>query len=293
MATAEILDASSDLEIQSELETIKAELVLSQAMSENSPINILLANTDLEIIYVNPASEKTLKTIEHLLPMKACEVLGQNIDAFHRDPSHQRRLLANDKNLPHRAVIAVGDEKLDLLVSAIYDAQGEYLGPMVTWEIVTKKIAMEEKNADFLGQINAIDKAQAVIEFNMDGTIITANDNFLSAMGYSLEEVQGQHHSMFVDPVFKQSTEYREFWAKLNRGEYEAKEYKRLGKGGREVWIQASYNPIVDLSGKPLKVVKYATDVTEEVLAKVELRRKVDELLMVVNAAAEGDLTKE
>ena len=293
MATAEMTSESTDSAIQSELNATKEKLVLSQAMNENSPINILLANTDLEIIYVNPASEKTLKSIEHLLPVKASELYGQSIDIFHRDPSHQRRLLSDDKNLPHRAVISVGDEKLDLLVSAIYDDEGTYLGPMVTWEIVTERIAMEEKNADYSGQISAIDKAQAVIEFNMDGTIITANSNFLSALGYSLEEVQGQHHSMFVDTAFKQSAEYREFWAKLNRGEYESKEYKRIGKGGKEVWIQASYNPIMDLSGKPFKVVKYATDVTEEVLAKVELRRKVDELLMVVNAAATGDRSEE
>ncbi len=120
------------------------------------------------------------------------------------------------------------------------------------------------QHANFSGQINAIDKAQAVIEFNMDGTIITANDNFLNAMGYRLDEVQGKHHSMFVEPEFKASAEYREFWEKLNRGEYESKEYKRIGKGGKEVWIRASYNPIMDLNGKPFKVVKYASDVTEQ-----------------------------
>jgi len=293
MATIEMRDSYTDSKLQGELELVKAELTLNQAMNENSPVNILLANTDLEITYVNPASEKTLKSIEHLLPVKASEIQGQSIDVFHRDPSHQRRLLSDDKNLPHRAVISVGDEKLDLLASAIYSEDGTYLGPMVTWEIVTERIKMEEMNADFSSQIAAIDKAQAVIEFNMDGTIITANDNFLNTLGYTLEEVQGQHHSMFVDVEFKQSTEYREFWAKLNRGEYESKEYKRFGKAGKEVWIQASYNPILDLDGKPFKVVKYATDITEQVLAKVELRRKVDELLMVVNAAAGGDLTKE
>ena len=119
------------------------------------------------------------------------------------------------------------------------------------------------RNADYEGQISAISKAQAVIEFNMDGTIITANDNFLNAMGYSLDEVKGQHHSMFVTPEYKVSTDYKLFWDKLNRGEYETQQYKRLAKGGREIWIQASYNPILDLDGKPFKVVKYATDVTE------------------------------
>jgi methyl-accepting chemotaxis protein len=117
--------------------------------------------------------------------------------------------------------------------------------------------------ADFEGQIAAIHKSQAVIEFQMDGTTITANDNFLAVLGYTLAEVRGRHHSMFVDEAFRRSDEYRSFWAALNRGEYQAGEFKRLGKGGKEAWIQASYNPILDLNGKAFKVVKFATDVTQ------------------------------
>jgi len=124
------------------------------------------------------------------------------------------------------------------------------------------KISNEEV-ANYAGQLEAINKAQAVIEFNMDGTIITANENFLNTVGYGLGEVQGKHHSMFVEPEYGASVEYRQFWESLNRGEYDAREYKRIGKGGKEVWIQASYNPIMDLNGTPFKVVKYATDVTE------------------------------
>jgi methyl-accepting chemotaxis protein len=116
----------------------------------------------------------------------------------------------------------------------------------------------------YKGIIAAIDKSQAVIEFNMDGTIIQANDNFLGAIGYSLEEIVGKHHKMFVENDFANSKEYQDFWAKLNRGEYEAKEYKRIAKGGKEIWIQASYNPIMDLNGRAIKVVKYATDLTKE-----------------------------
>jgi methyl-accepting chemotaxis protein len=112
--------------------------------------------------------------------------------------------------------------------------------------------------------LDAIGKSQAVIEFKLDGIIITANGNFLNAMGYTLEEVEGKHHSMFVEPSYRESAEYRAFWAALGRGEYQAGEYKRVGKGGREVFIQASYNPILDRSGKPFKVVKFATDITEE-----------------------------
>lgn len=120
------------------------------------------------------------------------------------------------------------------------------------------------KSADNDAKLNAIDASQAAIEFNMDGTIIIANQNFLDTMGYSLQEIQGQHHSMFVDPAEKNSTMYRDFWARLNRGEFDSGEYKRFGRDGKEVWITASYNPVIGLDGRPIKVVKYASDVTEE-----------------------------
>ncbi len=126
-----------------------------------------------------------------------------------------------------------------------------------------------------LAQAAAISKSQAVIEFNMDGTIIMANQNFLDAMGYRLDEIQGKHHSMFATPEFRDSAEYRAFWAKLNRGEFEAAEYKRLARGGREVWIQASYNPILDSAGKPCKVIKFATDITAQKFRSIEDAGKI------------------
>ena len=104
----------------------------------------------------------------------------------------------------------------------------------------------------------------------MDGTILTANDNFLKALGYSLGEIQGKHHSMFVDPAERDSAAYRDFWAALKRGEYQAAEYKRIGKGAKEVWIQATYNPVLDGSGKPFKVVKFATDITARKIKSME-----------------------
>jgi len=129
---------------------------------------------------------------------------------------------------------------------------------------------------DLRGQVEAIKKSQAVIEFNLDGTIINANDNFLSVVGYTLDEIKGQHHSMFVEPEYKVSPEYRQFWEALNRGEYRADEFKRIGKGGKEVWIQASYNPIFDTNGKPFKVVKYATDVTEQKLQNADYQGQIE-----------------
>ena len=137
--------------------------------------------------------------------------------------------------------------------------------PYKVVKIATDVTERKRRAADHEGQIAAINKSQAVIEFNMDGTIISANENFLRAMGYSLDEVKGHHHSMFVQQSERQSPAYRAFWDALNRGEYQIAEYKRIGNGGKEVWIQASYNPILDLNGKPFKVVKFATDITKQV----------------------------
>ena len=118
---------------------------------------------------------------------------------------------------------------------------------------------------DLRGKVDAINRSQAVIEFELDGTIITANDNFLKTLGYSLDEIQGQHHSLFIEPAYKASAEYKQFWRDLGEGKFQAAEYKRIAKGGTEVWIQASYNPIFDESGKPVKVVKFATDITASI----------------------------
>jgi methyl-accepting chemotaxis protein len=146
--------------------------------------------------------------------------------------------------------------------------------------------------ADFEGQLNAISKAQAVIEFSLDGKVLNANDNFLATLGYSLAEIKGQHHSMFVEPAYRSSVEYRQFWEKLGRGEYDAGQYKRVGKAGKEIWIQASYNPIMDMNGRAFKVVKYASDVTAAVLANNMLVQAVEQAQQVTAAAQDGDLTQ-
>lgn len=139
-------------------------------------------------------------------------------------------------------------------------------------------------NANFQGQIEAIGKSQAVIEFNMDGTIIGANENFLSAMGYQLDEIKGHHHSLFIEAGVRETAEYKQFWQSLNRGDFDSGEYKRIGKGGKEVWIQASYNPIMDANGKPFKVVKYATDVSARKYAVKEISQSLMSL-------SQGDLS--
>jgi len=154
----------------------------------------------------------------------------------------------------------------------IFDRDGK---PFKVVKFATDITQSSLQNVERAGQIEAIGKSQAVIEFELDGTIIIANENFLSVLGYDLNEVQGKHHSMFVDPVMAAGAEYKAFWAALGRGEYQAAEYKRIGKGGKEVWIQASYNPILNREGAPFKVVKFATDITEQVKSRAEAARLV------------------
>jgi len=159
---------------------------------------------------------------------------------------------------------------------------------------IRHSISLQEiKDIDNAGKIAAINRAQASIEFTPDGTILHANDNFLATVGYTKEEIVGQHHSMFVDAATRLTPEYREFWSRLARGENFVAEFLRYGKHGSQIWIQAIYSPILDQHGKVLKVVKYATNITNQVLAREELKRKVSSILSVVNAAASGDLTQE
>ncbi|MFD1254670.1 Biofilm dispersion protein BdlA [Devosia equisanguinis] len=158
--------------------------------------------------------------------------------------------------------------------------------PVKVIKFATDVTEQSERAADHAAQISAISRVQAVIAFNLDGTVIDANDNFLTTVGYGREEVVGQHHSMFCDPAYVRSDDYKRFWAQLRAGEFVAAEFHRFGKGGREVWIQASYNPIFDASGRPIKVIKYATDISERKRAEGIIAALTDSLARM----AKGDL---
>jgi methyl-accepting chemotaxis protein len=166
-----------------------------------------------------------------------------------------------------------------------------YNRPYKVVKYATDITAEKKRNADYEGQFAAISTSQAVIEFNLDGTILNANENFLKALGYTLNEVQGQHHSMFVDSSYKNSDEYRQLWRKLSNGEYESGRFPRISKTGKKIWIQASYNPIKDLNGRLYKVVKYATDITAQVNAENILRETVSEIQKVLGAASDSDFS--
>ncbi|MDQ0393473.1 methyl-accepting chemotaxis protein [Labrys monachus] len=174
----------------------------------------------------------------------------------------------------------IGKGGKDVWIQASYNPLLDRSGrPFKVVKFAADTTAEKLRNAEFQGRIAAIDKAQAVISFELDGTVIDANQNFLDALGYRLDEIKGRHHSVFVEPAHRDSAEYRAFWEALRAGRFQAAEYKRIGKGGRVVWIQASYNPIFDLTGRPFKVVKFATDMTEQVeerARRAEVQKGID-----------------
>ncbi len=239
------------------------------------------------------ANDNFLQTLGYTLE----EIRGRHHSMF-VDPEHVRssayrefwaRLGRGEFDAGQYRRVGKGGREIWIQASynPVFDSSGR---PVKVVKFATDITAQQMQAADFAGQLAAINTSQAVIEFSLDGCILSANDNFLATTGYALEEVRGQHHSMFAEPEYARSAEYRQFWQKLGRGEYDAGQYRRLGKGGREIWIQASYNPIFDMNGRPFKVVKYATDISAQVRDAQALAAAVAQTREVVAAAQAGDL---
>jgi len=247
-------------------------LLAAQALTAK----VMVADENFNIAYMNEAVKALLREAEadlkkDLPKFNVDTLIGTNIDAFHKNPSHQRQMLQTLSSV-HRATIKIGKWTFDLVATPLKKLDGSRAGIAVEWADASIRL----QNLNYAAQTAAVSRSQAVIEFSLDGTIITANENFLNALGYTLGEIQGKHHGMFVPPAERDSAAYREFWAALNRGEYQAAEYKRIGKGGKEVWILASYNPVMDEKGKPFKVVKFATDITAQKLRNADLSGQID-----------------
>jgi len=161
----------------------------------------------------------------------------------------------------------------EVWIRASYNPVFDRFGKIAKIVKIATDVTQEKlRNAEFEGQVAAINKSQAVIHFDLDGTILDANENFLATLGYSLDEIRGKHHSMFVEAEERSSAGYARFWKELAAGHFKSSEFKRVGKNGREIWIQATYNPIFDAAGRPIKVVKFATDIT----AQVQERKRRD-----------------
>lgn len=251
--------------------------VMAKAL-DSAVTAIMMIDRDFTITYANQSTLNMLieheQTLSQVFPGFSVKgLVGTNIDVFHKDPSHQRALLSDPNNLPYNTDINLGPLAFRINVTAMRNDKGDYVGNMLEWHNVTEE---KLRNADIHGQFEAVNKVMGVISFEMDGTIIDINDNFLDVVGYSREEVIGKHHRMFASTEVANSAAYAEFWAKLNRGEFDAGEYQRVGKGGKDIWLQASYNPILDINGKPFKVVKFATEITEAKLQTLNYEGQID-----------------
>jgi len=244
--------------------------------------NVMIADDTLTIVYMNSALTEFLTEAEadlkkELPGFKVANLIGSSFDVFHKSPTHQRAML-NALEGSHKAMIKIGSHAFDLTVTALKNGS-KRIGFMVEWS--DAKVRLE--NLDYASKIKAISRAQAVIEFDTNGYILDANENFLTAVGYRLDEVVGKHHQIFVAPELAKSQEYQDFWNNLKSGRFDAAEFNRVTKTGKTITIQASYNPIFDSSGKVVKFVKYATDVT----ARVKTVQSIGEALKRV---ASGDL---
>ena len=177
----------------------------------------------------------------------------------------------------------IGKNGREIWIEASYNPVFKGGRPYKVVKFATDITAAKRQAVEDAGKLAAISKSQAVIEFNPNGDILTANGNFCATVGYELSEIAGKHHRMFCEPNYVNGDEYRQFWHRLASGEFIANEFVRYGKGGREIWIQAAYNPILDAGGKVFKVVKFATDVSERMSAVVALGQGLRKL-------ADGDL---
>jgi methyl-accepting chemotaxis protein len=246
--------------------------------------NIMLADVNLNITYLNPTVRKLLQEAEtdlrtELPHFSVANLIGSNIEVFHQSLSHQRNMLATLRT-QHSATIWVGKLAFDLLVTPLMEGERR-VGFVVEWTNATERL----QNIGYANEIAAFGRYQAIIEFTPDGTILNANKNFLDVVGYTLEEVRGKHHRIFCERSYRDSPDYATFWATLGRGEFVASDFRRVHKDGSPLIIRASYNPIQDADGKVVKIVKFASDATRRIQA-------ITEIGDALRALASGDLEK-
>lgn len=233
----------------------------------------MMTDAELKIVYANDAVLNMLRPVEKQLQeslpnFKVDNIVGQSIDVFHKQPSHQRNILAH-LTKPHTTEINVGSLSFKLTIIPVTDKQGHNVGMVVEWIDQTQLLLSK-------GMLDAMDRSMAVIQFRPDGTIVNANENFLKTTGYSLDEIVGKHHRMFMDEKERTSQEYKQFWHDLAEGKLHSGQYRRISRQGEEIWLQASYNPIFNTAGKVTGVVKYATDITQESLQNADYAGQIE-----------------
>lgn len=267
-----------DQQVNQIIQREEALLAIKSAM-DNTSSAIMMIDRDFIVTYVNNATIKLFtenaEEFKKAYPnFDTSKIMGTCIDVFHKNPAHQRQMLADPTRLPFKTDIKVGSLTVALYVTATYDTSGKHTGNVLEWRNVTAERRKSLEDAEAAGQIKAINKLQGVIEFDTLGNIISVNENFLNYLGYTSQEIVGKHHAILVDQACKNSQEYRTLWEKLARGEPESGLYKNISKSGKEIWVQGSYNPITDDTGKLSKIVKYAQNVTAEIEKDLENAKK-------------------
>ena len=269
------------------------ELSKLRAAMENITTAIMMIDRDMMITYVNEETRSLLKSNEKTFrsvwpDFIASEIIGSCVDRFHDDPNHQRAILANPANLPWKTTISVAHLRFRLTITAQRDGKGEYVGNTLEWKDVTESRKQEQQNRYYAAQLNAIEKSQATVEFDADMVFVRANHFFLDAVGYSENEMIGVKHERLVPQSYKDDGRYNAFLSDLRSGKFLVGEYLRKRKDGSDLWLQATYIPIMDEDGKLYRVVKFATDVTEIVSARLqreEASKMVDDNLAKIVSA--------
>ncbi|MDX2218649.1 MAG: methyl-accepting chemotaxis protein [Burkholderiales bacterium] len=275
---------------QTTIDAMQWQDIKGQADAINRSLAVIQFDLDGNIL---DANENFLKTVGYELS----EVKGRHhrifvdpMEAASTDYAAFWRRLAEGQfqTAQYRRIGQSGREIwIQASYNPIYDTAGRpYKVVKYAYDITEAKL----READARSKLDAINKSQAVIEFDLEGQVLGANENFLAVMGYTLDEIRGKHHRIFVDPAEANGTAYADFWRKLRAGQFDSGKYRRVGKGGREVWIRASYNPILNARGEPVRVLKFASDITESVraasaAAAVKLTRDV------VQRVLDNDLT--
>ncbi|WP_024684420.1 PAS domain-containing protein, partial [Pseudomonas syringae] len=259
--------------LKKELQAQKAELSMYRQMQKGMDAQMVCLTLDANHHIVH-ANENFLNTLGYSLE----QLLGKDLD--HLVPTYVKQL---DCYRSLKVAVQKGESVIDryrflhadgrlvwirALWQPVLDEQGRLMTLQCYGSDITQIVETAAENSAF---IQALLRSTAVIEFNLSGQVLTANDQFLRGMGYSLAQIKGKHHSMFCDPAETSQASYREFWAMLNRGEFVAGRFKRIDSNGREVWLEATYNPVHDAHGRLYKVVKFATMVTDQVAREEEV----------------------
>ena len=248
---------------------------LSQALNV-ATANVFVIDSDLQIEFCNRQAVQACNQLQQVLGnagIAVNQLVGLSLNRLVGAAATQLRQTGH---APWQCHVELGGEILEFHGNAMHDEGGNFSGAVVTWEVATKAQQSKQVADQQRKLVDAMSSRQAMIEFDLSGIVVTANDNFCNTLGYTLGEIKGKHHRQFVAPTYADSPDYREFWAKLNRGEADSGQYLRIAKGGREVWIEATYFPITDDSGKAVKVIKFATDITSQREAAATAKRAAD-----------------